>query len=54
MKLHECDPTCTPRQQTLDQASVVQKLDSAIHWINLHPVDNAINFSNTYLLNSDL
>ena len=33
---------------------IVQKLDSAIHWINLYPVDNAIGFPNTYPLDSDL
>jgi len=36
------------------QAPVVQKMDSAIHWINLYPVDNAIGFPNTYPLDSDL
>ena len=35
-------------------APVVQKLDSAIHWINLYPVDSAIGFPNTYPLDSDL
>jgi len=35
-------------------APVVQKLDSAIHWINLYPVDNAIGFPSTYPLDSDL
>jgi len=34
--------------------TVVQKLDSAIHRINLYPVDNAISFPNTYPLDSDL
>ena len=29
-------------------APVVQKLDSAIHWIHHHSVDNAIGFLNTY------
>ena len=29
------------------QASVVQKLDSAIHWIEIYPVDRVI-----YLLNN--
>ena len=33
---------------------VVQKLDSAIHRINLYPMDNAIGFPNTYPLDSDL
>ena len=28
--------------------------DSVNHWINLHPLDNAIGFRNTYPLNSDL
>ena len=37
-----------------DLAPVVQKLDSAIHRINLYPVDNAIGFPNTYPLDSDL
>ena len=32
---------------------VVRKVDSAIHWINLYPVDNTIGFPNTYLLDSD-
>ena len=31
-------------------APVVKKLDSAIQWINLYPVDNAIGFPNTYPL----
>ena len=31
----------------------VQKVDSAIHWINLHPVDNVIGFLNEYPLDSD-
>ena len=36
------------------QAPVVQKVDSAIHWINLYPVHNAIGFPNTYPLDCDL
>ena len=37
------------------QAPVVQKLaDSAIHWINHYPVDNAVGFPNVYPLDSDL
>ena len=35
-------------------APVVQRLDSAIHWINLYPVDKAIGFPNTNPLDSDL
>ena len=37
-----------------NQAPVVQKVDSAIWWINLYPVDSAIGFPNTYPLDSDL
>ena len=35
-------------------ASVVRKLDSAIHWINYYPLDSAIGCHNTYPLDSDL
>ena len=37
-----------------NQAPVVQKVDSAIQWINFYPVDNAIGFPNTYPQDSDL
>ena len=40
--------------QDIYQASVVQKVDRAIRWINLYPVGNAIGFPNTYPLDSDL
>ena len=33
---------------------VGQKLDSAIHLINLYPVDSGISFPNTYPLDRDL
>ena len=33
---------------------VVRKMDCAIHWINLYPVDGAIGFPNTYPLDSNL
>ena len=36
------------------QASVVQKVDSTIHRINLYPLDSAIGFPNIYPLDSDL
>ena len=38
------------------EAPVVQKVDSANHWINLYPLDSAIfiGFPNTYPLDSDL
>ena len=32
----------------LDLAPVVQKVDTAIHWTNLYPVDSTIGFPNTY------
>ena len=35
-------------------APVVQKINSAIHRINLNPGDNAIGFSNTYPVNSPI
>ena len=41
-------------QVLIHLAPVVQKLDSAIHRINLYPVDNAIGSPNTYPLDSDL
>ena len=31
------------------QAPVVQKVDSAIHWINHYPVDNPVGFRTNYL-----
>ena len=37
-----------------DLAPVVQKLDSAIHWINHYALDSAIGFPNTYPLDRDL
>ena len=36
------------------QAPVVQKVESAIHRINRHPVNSAIGFPKTYPLDSDL
>ena len=35
-------------------APVARKVDSAIHRINLYPLDNAISFPNIYPLDSDL
>ena len=37
-----------------DQAPVVQQVVSAIHWINLHPLDSALGFPNAYSWDSDL
>ena len=39
---------------TTHLAPVFRRLDRAIHWINLYPVDNAIRFAITYPLDSDL
>ena len=39
---------------SVHQAPVVQKVDSAIHRINHHPVDSAISFRNTYPTGRDL
>ena len=48
----ECRLKLTDRVNVL--APVVQKVDSAIHRINLYPVDSAIGFPNSYALDSDL
>ena len=39
---------------TIIQALVVQKVDNAIHWINLCPVDSAFGFLHAYPSDSDL
>ena len=36
------------------QASVVQRMDSPIRWINQYPLDNPIGFASVYLLDNDL
>ena len=38
----------------LDQAPVVQKADSAVHWINNYPLDSSIGFPNNYPMDSAL
>ena len=38
----------------ISQVPVVQKVDSAIYWINHYPVDNAIGLRITYPLDSDI
>ena len=35
-------------------APVVQRVDSAMHWINHYSLDNSIGFASVHLLNSDL
>ena len=44
----------SPRFDLVLLAPVVQKVDSAIHWINLYPLDRVIGFPNTYLQDSNL
>ena len=39
---------------TIILAPVVQRSDNAFHWIDLHPLNNAIHFASTYPLGSDL
>ena len=43
-----------PKKRFNEQASVVQRLDNAIHRINHYPADNMVCFVNTYPLDSDL
>ena len=38
----------------IDQAPVVQTLDSATLWINHYPLDNSIGFASVYPLDSNL
>ena len=40
--------------QCIFLAPVVEKMDNVIRRINLYPLDSAIGFPNTYLLDSDL
>ena len=44
----------TWNRDNINQAAVVQTLDSAIHRIKIYPVDSAIGFPNTYPLDSGL
>ena len=49
-----CEMSHLGRWMLLQQASVVQKMDSATYQINLYPQDSAIGFPNTYPLDGDL
>ena len=51
-----CCPRCdaSPLYPFIHLATVAQKVDSDIQWINLYPVDSATGFPNTYPLDSDL
>ena len=54
MRLTECNPSFWTISEPANQDPVVQRVDSAIRWINHYPLDNAINFDSTYPLDSDL
>ena len=41
-------------ERVLNQVPVVQKVDNAIHRINLYPLDSVIGFPNIYPLDGDL
>ena len=41
-------------KQSRLQAPVVQKVASAIQWINHYPLDNSIGFASVYPVDSDL
>ena len=43
---------CVPGKCYTPGPGIVRRLDCAIHWIKLYPVDNALRFSITYLLDS--
>ena len=49
---HRKFPASVTDDKTKLLAPVVQKVDSAIHWINLFPLDSAIGFRNTYPVDS--
>ena len=54
--LHQEMPFAQPftTRHAKSQAPVLQKIDSAIHRINLYPLDTAIGFPNTYPQYRDL
>ena len=43
---------CVPGKCYTPGPGIVRRLDCAIHWIKLYPVDNALRFSITYPLDS--
>ena len=43
---------CVPGKCYTPGPGIVRKLDCAIHWIKLYPVDNALRFAITYPLDS--
>ena len=50
----ESSPEPLRFEYVVQLAPVVQRVDSAIQWINYYPLDNTINFDSTYPLDSDL
>ena len=46
--------TATRSVNEKEQALVVRRLNNAIHWIKLYPVDNAVRFAITNPPDSDL
>ena len=49
-----CWTTVCERRSDNTPAPVVRRLDSVIHWINLHPVDNTIQIAIPYPSDSNL
>ena len=57
VRLAKANPVMIPELSffpVADQAPVVQKVDSAIYWVNLYPWNRVIGFPSTYPLDSDL
>ena len=46
--------TASQNKKFNEQASVVQRLDDAIHRVNHYPADSVVCFVNTYPLDSNL
>lgn len=46
--MHVLRISVTPTVPAHLAASVVQRVDSIIHWINHYPLDNALGFGSTY------
>ena len=53
VKVHPGSSVPCEQSEKIEPALVVQKVDKAIHWINLYPLNNAIGFANAYPLESD-
>ena len=53
LDVNGCDQNATNQWKTKTLVPVVQKVDSAIHRINLYPVDRVIGFPDIYPVDSD-